>query len=42
MIGQILSALVENGLDENTLIIYTSDHGDMQGGTRSFLEARVL
>ena len=31
MIGQILSALVENGLDENTLIIYTSDHGDMQG-----------
>ncbi len=31
MIGQILQALRENGLDENTLIIYTSDHGDMQG-----------
>lgn len=31
MIGQIMNALVENGLDENTLIIYTSDHGDMQG-----------
>lgn len=31
MIGQILDALRENGLDENTLIIYTSDHGDMQG-----------
>ena len=31
MIGQILHALVENGLDDNTLIIYTSDHGDMQG-----------
>ncbi len=31
MIGQILGALAENGLDENTLIIYTSDHGDMQG-----------
>ncbi len=31
MIGQILNALVENGLDDNTLIIYTSDHGDMQG-----------
>ncbi len=31
MIGQILDALVENGLDDNTLIIYTSDHGDMQG-----------
>ena len=31
MIGQIMEALAENGLDENTLIIYTSDHGDMQG-----------
>lgn len=31
MIGQILDALRVNGLDENTLIIYTSDHGDMQG-----------
>jgi choline-sulfatase len=31
MIGQILTALRKNGLDENTLIMYTSDHGDMQG-----------
>ncbi|MXY92243.1 MAG: sulfatase-like hydrolase/transferase [Caldilineaceae bacterium SB0670_bin_27] len=31
MVGQILDALEENGLDDNTLIIYTSDHGDMQG-----------
>ncbi|MCY4411914.1 MAG: sulfatase-like hydrolase/transferase [Caldilineaceae bacterium] len=31
MIGQILNALVENRLDDNTLIVYTSDHGDMQG-----------
>jgi choline-sulfatase len=31
MIGQILDALRENGLDENTLIVYTSDHGDMLG-----------
>ena len=31
MIGQILDALRVNGLDDNTLIIYTSDHGDMQG-----------
>lgn len=31
MIGQILSALKDNGLDENTLIMYTSDHGDMLG-----------
>lgn len=31
MIGQILDALAENDLAENTLIVYTSDHGDMQG-----------
>jgi choline-sulfatase len=31
MVGQILAALEENGLTENTLIVYTSDHGDMQG-----------
>lgn len=31
MIGQILAALDANGLTNNTLIIYTSDHGDMQG-----------
>jgi choline-sulfatase len=31
MIGQILSALHRNGLAENTLVIYTSDHGDMLG-----------
>lgn len=31
MIGQILQALEANGLAENTLIVYTSDHGDMQG-----------
>ncbi len=31
MIGQILAALHENDLADNTLIIYTSDHGDMVG-----------
>ena len=31
MIGQILSALEENGLADDTLIVYTSDHGDMLG-----------
>jgi len=31
MVGQILQALEANGLAENTLIVYTSDHGDMQG-----------
>jgi choline-sulfatase len=31
LVGQILDALAANGLAENTLIVYTSDHGDMQG-----------
>ena len=31
MIGQILEALERNELAENTIIVYTSDHGDMQG-----------
>ena len=31
LVGQILAALAENGLAENTLIVYTSDHGDMLG-----------
>jgi len=31
MIGQILRALRENGLDENTLILYSSDHGEQVG-----------
>lgn len=31
MIGQILAALHDNQLDENTLVIYTSDHGEQLG-----------
>ncbi|HMN30763.1 MAG TPA: sulfatase-like hydrolase/transferase [Caldilineaceae bacterium] len=31
LVGQILAALEANGLAENTLIVYSSDHGDMQG-----------
>jgi len=31
MIGQTLSALHENDLADNVLIVYTSDHGDMVG-----------
>ena len=31
MIGQILAALAANDLEDNTMIVYTSDHGDMQG-----------
>ncbi|HEY3079610.1 MAG TPA: sulfatase-like hydrolase/transferase [Chloroflexota bacterium] len=31
LIGQILAALRENGLEEDTLILYTSDHGEQIG-----------
>lgn len=31
MIGQILDTLEANGLADNTLVIYTSDHGDQVG-----------
>ncbi|MBV7332247.1 sulfatase-like hydrolase/transferase [Chloroflexi bacterium TSY] len=31
MVGQILEALEANGLADNTMIVYTSDHGDMVG-----------
>lgn len=31
LIGQIVDALEQNGLADNTLIVYTSDHGDMLG-----------
>src|SRR5262249_32177997 len=30
-VGQVYSALEELGLAENTIVIYTSDHGDMDG-----------
>ena len=31
MIGRILTALRENGLADNTLVVYSSDHGDLVG-----------
>jgi choline-sulfatase len=33
-IGQLLDAIRESGLWENTLVVFTSDHGDMDGAHR--------
>jgi arylsulfatase A-like enzyme len=30
-VGEILKALEENGLDQETIVVYTSDHGDFVG-----------
>jgi len=32
--GRILGALDENGVAENTIVVFTSDHGDMMGSHR--------
>jgi choline-sulfatase len=34
ILGTVLDALEENGLSENTIVIYCSDHGDMAGHLR--------
>jgi arylsulfatase A-like enzyme len=33
-VGTILDTLTECGLDEKTIVVYTSDHGDMMGSHR--------
>jgi len=33
-VGKILTTLAECGLEKNTVVIYTSDHGDMMGSHR--------
>jgi arylsulfatase A-like enzyme len=40
-IGRLLDTLDETGLSENTLVIYLSDHGDMQGSHGGMLGKSV-
>lgn len=39
-VGQILNALSENGMDSNTLVIFTSDHGPWYQGSSANLRGR--
>jgi arylsulfatase A-like enzyme len=41
-IGEILNSLEEYGLVDNTVIIYTSDHGDLGGDHRFFFKGPFL
>lgn len=38
-IGRIMSTLRQTGLDENTLVVFTSDHGDFMGDHGLYLKA---
>lgn len=37
-IGRVLTALKNSGLEENTIIVFTSDHGDMNGSHNLILK----
>ena len=38
--GRLMDTLTETGLDENTIVIFTSDHGDMLGSQGAFRKQR--
>ena len=40
LIGQVLKTLHEAGLDQNTVVIYTSDHGEMGGAHQLTLKTQ--
>jgi arylsulfatase A-like enzyme len=41
MVGRILSALKETGLEKNTVVVFISDHGDYMGDHRLLLKGPV-
>jgi arylsulfatase A-like enzyme len=41
-IGRILDALEESGLDEETVVVHTSDHGDFAGSHRQFNKGPLM
>lgn len=41
MIGKVLATLDETGLSENTVVVFTTDHGDFMGDHQLLLKAAV-
>jgi arylsulfatase A-like enzyme len=41
-VGRIMEALAEQGLDENTIVIYTTDHGDWLGDHGLILKGPMM
>lgn len=41
-IGRVLQALRDDGLEENTLIVFTSDHGEMNGAHQARLKTKFF
>lgn len=41
-IGRVLTALEESGLEENTIVVFTSDHGEMNGAHGLILKNKMF
>jgi arylsulfatase A-like enzyme len=42
LVGRLLDKLAALGLDQNTVVVYTADHGDMMGAHRLFTKGFAL